>query len=125
MPESNIGFIHACEAANIPIVNELNTGNGTGVKQGTGCLDSRYRRSSSYDGFYKRAADRPNLAVLHDAPVTQILTSNINGNVTANGVVFIDEPTGLIHSVKARKEVILSMGAFHSPQLLMISVRIW
>ncbi|PVH99999.1 GMC oxidoreductase [Periconia macrospinosa] len=121
VPQSNIGFIHACEAANIPIVNDLNTGNGTGVKQGTGCLDGRYRRSSSYDSFYKQSTGRPNLAVLHDAPITKILTSTSNGSVTADGVIFIDEPTGRIRSVKARKEVILSMGAFHSPQLLMVS----
>ena len=40
----------------------------------------------------------------------------------ASGVVFVDEPTGRVHVVKARKEVIVSMGAFHSPQLMMVSV---
>ena len=52
-----------------------------------------------------------------------------NGNGTegsqeprASGVTFVDEPTGRVHVVKARKEVIVSMGAFHSPQLMMVSV---
>ncbi|KAL9106549.1 MAG: hypothetical protein Q9227_008464 [Pyrenula ochraceoflavens] len=121
VPDSNIGFIQALEAANVPIVNELNTGNNTGVKQGTGCLDSRFRRSSSYDSFYRQAANRTNLNVLHYAPIQSIVTSQKNGSIVATGVVFIDEPTGLEHTVTACKEVILSMGAFHSPQLLMLS----
>jgi choline dehydrogenase-like flavoprotein len=122
VPETNIGFIKACQAANIPIVHELNTGNGTGVKQGTGCMDSQYRRSSSYDSYYKRALGRPNLSVLHDAYVSEIVTSTDSGSPRADGVFFKDGPTGLFHTVTARKEVIVSMGAFHTPQLLMISV---
>ncbi|KAF1817457.1 choline dehydrogenase [Eremomyces bilateralis CBS 781.70] len=121
VPPSGVGFIRACKSANIPIVEELNNGNGTGVKQGTGNLDARYRRSSSYDSFYQQAANRSNLNVLHYAPVTQIVTETGARNPKAKGAVFIDEETGLIHKVMARKEVILSMGVFHSPQLLMLS----
>jgi choline dehydrogenase len=118
-----VGFIKACGVINVPIVEELNNGNNTGVKQGTGCLDSRYRRSSSFDSYYKQATNRLNLDVLHDAPVQSILfTNNATGTPTANGVVFMDGPTGLVHNVAAKKEVILSLGAFHSPQLLMVSV---
>lgn len=122
VPPSNVGFIQACEAVNIPIVNELNNGNNTGVKQGTGCLDHRFRRSSSWDSFGKQARGRKNLDILHDATV-QNLQFDISGpEPRATGVVFVDERTGLVRSVKARKEVVLSMGAFHSPQLLMVSV---
>ncbi|KAK2805318.1 hypothetical protein FQN50_006219 [Emmonsiellopsis sp. PD_5] len=121
VPESCVGFIKACEAANIPIVEDQNMGNSTGVKQGTGNLDSQYQRSSAYDSFYKQAAGRPNLRVLHDAPVRKLVTSNNGGPIIATGVVFIDQSTSLFHTVNARKEVILSMGAFHTPQLLMIS----
>ncbi|KAG5294977.1 glucose-methanol-choline oxidoreductase:GMC oxidoreductase [Histoplasma ohiense] len=121
VPESGIAFIQACEAANIPIVNELNSGNNTGVKQGTGCLDSTYRRSSSYDAFYKQAAKRTNLVVLHHAPVFHIITEKTNDSIAATGVVFTDQSTGRSRSVKARKEVILSLGAFQTPQLLMLS----
>lgn len=85
-------------------------------------MDARYHRSSSYDSFYKQAANRPNLDVLHDAPVTQLVTETRHGKPKATGAIFMDEESGLIHQVKARKEVILSMGAFHSPQLLMVSV---
>lgn len=122
VPDSNVGFIQACEAVNIPIVKDLNTGNNTGVKQGTGCLDSQFRRSSGYDSYVKQALGRPNLDVLDSAPAQSLLFSNNNGTVTATGVIFVDESTGLVHEVKARKEVIVAMGAFQSPQFLIINV---
>lgn len=123
IPDSNVGFIKACKAVNIAIVEELNNGNNTGVKQGTGCLDSRCRRSSSYNSFYKKTANRSNLDVLHYARVQSLqFVKNSTGAPTASGFVFIDEPTGLIHTVKAKKEVIIKMGALHSPQSLMVSV---
>ncbi|KAH8892594.1 glucose-methanol-choline oxidoreductase [Thozetella sp. PMI_491] len=122
VPGSSVGFIKAAEAANVPIVNELNAGNGTGVKQGTACLTSKYRRSSAYDSYYKRSVDRPNLDVLHDAPVQKILFSkNATGTPVATGIVFIDQWTGLYRTVSAKKEVLVTLGSFQSPQLLMVS----
>ncbi|KAI9049237.1 hypothetical protein LZ554_007084 [Drepanopeziza brunnea f. sp. 'monogermtubi'] len=121
VPPSNVGFIKACEAANIPIVEELNNGNNTGVKQGTGCLDHRFRRSSSWDSFGKQAKDRSNLDILFYAPVQSLQLDKGGAEPKATGVVFVDERTGLVHTVKASKEIVLSMGAFHSPQLLMVS----
>ncbi|EXJ75969.1 uncharacterized protein A1O5_00477 [Cladophialophora psammophila CBS 110553] len=122
VPDSNVGFIRAGEAIGIPIVNELNNGNNTGVKQGTGCFDSRLRRSSSYDAFYKPVQNRTSLDVLHYASVTSIqFTKGSNGASRATGVSFTDQPTGQFITVNATKEVIVAMGAFNSPQLLMIS----
>ncbi|KAH7061459.1 glucose-methanol-choline oxidoreductase [Macrophomina phaseolina] len=121
VPETGPAFIRACEAANIPIVNELNTGVGVGVKQGTGTLTKEYRRSSSFDSFYRQAQNRSNLDVLFYAPVSQILTDDSSGTPAAYGVQFVDQSTSLVHQVNASKEVIVSMGAFHSPQLLMVS----
>ncbi|KAK7730712.1 hypothetical protein SLS57_001543 [Botryosphaeria dothidea] len=121
VPETGPAFVKACEAANIPIVEELNNGNGVGVKQGTGTLTKELRRSSSYDSFYKQAQGRPNLDVLFYAPVTKIMTDNSTGATVAYGVSFIDQKTSLVHQVNATNEVIVSMGAFHSPQLLMVS----
>ncbi|KIX06072.1 uncharacterized protein Z518_04046 [Rhinocladiella mackenziei CBS 650.93] len=122
VPASNIGFIEACEAINVPIVDELNNGNNTGVKQGTGCLDPQFRRSSSYDSFYQQARNRTNLDVLHYATVNSIqFEQGANGSTRATGISFTDQPTALVHTANATKEVILSMGAFNTPQLLMIS----
>ncbi|KAF2021356.1 GMC oxidoreductase [Aaosphaeria arxii CBS 175.79] len=132
VPPSTNGFIVAAsEAANIPIVEDLNTGNAFGIKHGTATLNERLRRSSSYDGFYQQAKNRTNLRVLHYAPVTGIIfgdppqnsTSPTNGtaNPRAIGVSYIEQETGLVKQARARNEVIVSMGAFHSPQLLMVS----
>ena len=41
VPNSNVGFICASEAIGIPLVNELNSGNNTGVKHGTGLFNHR------------------------------------------------------------------------------------
>jgi choline dehydrogenase len=45
-----------------------------------------------------------------------------NGTSMANGITFTDQPTGQFITVSASKEVIVSMGAFNTPQLMMISV---
>ncbi|KAF2677623.1 GMC oxidoreductase [Lentithecium fluviatile CBS 122367] len=141
VPESTKGFVVACsEAVGIPIVQDLNLGDSVGVKHGTATLNAALRRSSSYDGFYQQARNRTNLRVLHDAPVTGIAFSDpssdntaMNGNHTmsengtssalpkAVGVSYIDQRTGFVRQARARKEVIVSMGAFQSPQLLMVS----
>lgn len=123
VPPSTNGFIVACsEAANIPIVEDLNTGDGVGVKHGTTTTNSQLRRSSSYDSFYQQARNRTNLRVLHDAPVTGIVMSNNSSKPRALGVSYINQRTGFVSKARARSEVIVSLGAFHSPQLLMVSV---
>ncbi|KAF1994984.1 GMC oxidoreductase [Amniculicola lignicola CBS 123094] len=122
--DSTNSFVLATsEAANIPIVNDLNTGNGVGIKLGTGTMNNRLRRSSSYDSFYQQARNRTNLRVLHSAPVTGIAFSQSqNGTAPrAIGVSYIEQATGFVRQARAWKEVIVSLGAFQSPQLLMTS----
>jgi choline dehydrogenase-like flavoprotein len=61
--------------------------------------------------------------VLYYAPVQEILSDTSGEKPKVTGVRFMDHPTGRMHQVHASKEVIVSMGAFQSPQLLMVSVR--
>ena len=120
---SNPAFIKACNEIGIPIVKDLNTGNGVGAKQGTATISNRYQRSSSYC-FYDRAKGRPNLRVMHDSPAQRLVFNRqeSNGKPRATGVVFMDNLAGKWHNVSAKKEVILALGAVQSPQLLMVSV---
>ncbi|KAF6800964.1 Pyranose dehydrogenase 1-like protein 2 [Colletotrichum sojae] len=122
VPPSGVGFVEAsAEALQIPIVEDYNTGNSTGVKQGTGHLDAKFERSSSYDSYLKEARGRKNLDVLYWAPVWKIEFDESGDKPRAKGVAFMDHPTGIVHQVAAKKEVIVSAGAFNSPQLLMVS----
>ncbi|EGY15125.1 alcohol dehydrogenase [Verticillium dahliae VdLs.17] len=121
VPPTGIAFMHACEAANIPIVHDYNTGNSTGVKQGTATLDANLLRSSSYDGYLKKVINRTNLDVLYYAPVQRLLWDTEGEKPRATGVQFLDHPSGRMYQVHAAKEVVVSMGAFQTPQLLMVS----
>lgn len=125
VPPSTDAFIVACSvAADIPVVEDLNLGDGIGIKHGTATVNSRLRRSSSYDSFYQQARNRTNLRVVHDAPVTGIVMSRSENSTQprAIGVSYINQRTGFVSQARARNEVIVSMGAFHSAQLLMVSV---
>lgn len=131
VPPSTDAFIQACsKTLDIPIVQDLNVGDGFGIKHGTATLNSMLRRSSSYNSFYRQARNRTNLRVLHDAPVTGIVMSSRPENATnsitqprALGVSYINQRTGFVSQARAHNEVIVSMGTFHSPQLLMVSVK--
>lgn len=63
---------------------------------------------------------------MHDSPVQKVLFDQPKGNANprATAVVFIDHFTGVFRVVSVKKEVILTLGAIQSPQLLMVSVRL-
>lgn len=72
------------------------------------------RRFSAYDAYLKPAMRRPNLEIISDAHVTKI---NIDGG-RATGVVLRRDSKEQSYPGGA---VVLSAGAFGSPQLLMLS----
>ena len=73
------------------------------------------RRVSTAEAFLKPIRHRANLTVMTDTPVRRIL---LDGS-RAVGVEF-DRPTH-VQEVRARREIILTAGAYNSPQLLMLS----
>ncbi|KAF2102580.1 GMC oxidoreductase [Rhizodiscina lignyota] len=122
IPKSNVPFIKACnESVHTPILHDLNSGDNRGVKQGTMTFDANFMRSSSYDSYYMRAKDRPNLTTLIRAPVLNVNFEGEGEDLTAVGITFLDESSGLVSNITAKREVILSAGAFHSPALMMVS----
>ncbi|KAI9852918.1 MAG: hypothetical protein M1838_003712 [Thelocarpon superellum] len=79
-------------------------------------------RSFATTGYYKPNAHRPNLKVLTGALVTKVrfaTPSSKGAPLVATGVDFT--VNGTLHTVKAKKEVILSAGVTQSPQLLELS----
>ena len=72
-------------------------------------------RCSSADAFLHPIKHRKNLTILTEAQVARILFDGKR----ASGVSYRKD--GMVHAVKARREVILSAGAIQSPQLLQLS----
>jgi choline dehydrogenase len=108
-------FVEACKQSGIPENKDYNGAKQEGaaifqftIKDG--------KRHSAATAFLKPALSRPNLTVITRAMAKQIL---IEGN-KATGVEYIIG-NNRTQSVRASKEIILSAGAFQSPQLLMLS----
>lgn len=74
-------------------------------------------RHSAFRAFIEPIVDRPNLHIMLGTRVTKVLINP--ATKSAFGIECIRNRRRLL--IKARKEVILSAGAFHSPQLLMLS----
>ncbi|WP_049104131.1 GMC family oxidoreductase, partial [Burkholderia cenocepacia] len=106
-------FIQAAHAAGYPLNDDFNgaTQEGVGFYQVTHRDGSRCSVARAY--IYGR--NRPNLHVLTDATVLRV---GFDGK-RAVGVVV--SRNGRVETLGARAEVILSAGAFNSPQLLMCS----
>lgn len=72
-------------------------------------------RSSSQASFLEQAISHTDIIVYTQAQATKILFDS----AVANGVAVTTQ--GVSYTISARKEVIVSAGVFHSPQLLMLS----
>ncbi|KAI9751373.1 MAG: hypothetical protein M4579_006096 [Chaenotheca gracillima] len=73
-------------------------------------------RESSETAYLQPALSRSNLIVYHSTLAKKILFDNDN---VATGVAV--DTAGKTYTLSAKKEVLLSAGAFQSPQLLMVS----
>lgn len=73
------------------------------------------RRCSAADAFLRPAMARPNLKVITGALCRRVVMDGRQ----ATGVEI--ERQGRVETIAARREVILSAGAYHSPKLLMLS----
>ncbi|HEX3505691.1 MAG TPA: choline dehydrogenase [Xanthobacteraceae bacterium] len=107
-------FIEAAAQAGYPRNDDFNgaTQEGAGYFQLT---TKNGRRWSTAVGYLRPANKRPNLAVVSDAHATRVLFSGRR----AIGVEY--RQGGVTHTAFADGEVILSGGAFNSPQLLQLS----
>lgn len=78
-------------------------------------IDARGRRASTAAAYLRPALRRPNLTVLTHAQARRVIFEHGH----AVGIDY--HRHGVAGEVRARKEVILSGGAYNSPQLLMLS----
>lgn len=107
--------IRACQQMGLPYTNDFNgsTQEGVGFYQTT---TKNGARASSSKTYLKLVINNPNLTVLTDALVHRV---TMDGTV-ASGIEFSIKG-GKTVEVAARKEVILSSGAFGSPKVLLLS----
>ena len=108
------GFIKACKKYGIPENDDYNgvTQNGVGVAQST-IKDGK--RHSSASAFLKPVLNRPNLKAITHAKVCKIILKGKE----ATGLEYLKGSNKF--QVNVEKEIIVSAGAFQSPQILMLS----
>ncbi len=100
-------------AIGIPKIADMNTGNLMGHTWVTSTIDpDKQKRSSSQTAFYDTAKGRRNLKMHQLTRARRIVFEG-------NRAVGVEVASGATY--RARREVIVSAGAFQSPQLLMVS----
>ncbi len=111
-----LAFLEACAGAQVPLTADFNgaTQEGAGLYQVTQFHSGPHvgERCSTAAAYLRPVAGRPNLTVLTRAQVARVTVED--GRAT--GVVLRGGKR-----IAARREVILSAGAFGSPQLLLLS----
>jgi choline dehydrogenase len=110
-------FVQAAAQAGYPVTRDFNgyQQEGAGAYHLTIKNGQRWSSASAY--LRGVVGSRPNLAVISNAHATRVL---IEGG-KAVGVEFAAAPGQPLTHVRADREVILSAGAFQSPQLLLLS----
>ncbi|KAG2125497.1 alcohol oxidase [Suillus clintonianus] len=113
-------FRKAMEVYNVPTIQDSFSGAPRGTSPSLSTLDpSTHRRSYATNMYYQPVAGRTNLKVLVEAYVTEIVTTNLNGLITATGVKFVKSDN--TYTANVAGEVCLTAGAIMSPQILEMS----
>lgn len=114
-PPIHDSFISSAQQAGFPFNNDFNGKyqEGIGYYQVT---QINGQRCSAAKAFLTPNLNRSNLTVITDAQVQKLL---IDENKVATGVCYKTKEK--YQNIIAKKEVLLSAGAFNSPQLMMLS----
>jgi len=116
-------FLEACHNAGLERSPDLNTEKGTlGSSKTMTFIDPKGRRVTTESAYLTpEVLARPNLVIATRAQVTRIVFETTEDKAPrAVGVQFKDR-NGELFEVKAKKEVVISAGAIHTPQILMLS----
>ncbi len=108
-------FLAAAREMGLPVTEDFIGEVSEGVGLSDFNVDRRGRRVSAYDAFLHPIRSRRSLRIESGAQVLRIIVEQGR----AVGVEHLQH--GEKHIVRARREVILSAGAIHSPHLLLLS----
>jgi len=103
-----------------PTLEDMASGALIGAQYVTQVVAPDMTRSSSQASYlsYALASNRQNLIVYPRTLAKHII---FDSNLTATGVAVLSTIGQIPYTISARREVIISGGAIHSPQLLMVS----
>lgn len=113
-PKARQAFVRAGQQAGFPHSPDFNGADQEGVGSFQVTQKSG-RRFSVAEAYLRPIRNRQNLTILSNTQVMKLVVANKH----CSGVEI--RHRGSCQFIRARKEVILSAGAFHSPQLLMLS----
>ncbi|EPQ26955.1 uncharacterized protein PFL1_05590 [Pseudozyma flocculosa PF-1] len=111
----------------VETVRGHNGGSINGVQYATCTIEARGGQRSTSRAFYDQIKGRPNIRIFTQARASRIIFDTGGARPRASQVVFEDRSglfgvlAGRDATVTARREVVLSAGAFQSPHLLMLS----
>jgi choline dehydrogenase len=108
-------FLQAGQELQLPLNDNFNGASIEGVGYYHHSICARGKRMSSARAWLEPARKRPNFTLECEAHVTGLVLEGRR----VTGVAY--RKHGQPHQVAARREVIVSAGAIHSPQLLMVS----
>ncbi|KAG6811201.1 hypothetical protein H0H92_008563 [Tricholoma furcatifolium] len=111
-------WVESVNSLGIKANPDSSDGDNTGVWITTTTLDSKSTRSSAGSAYYEPNQSRPNLKVIMGAHASRIITSG-KDVVVATGVEYLKD--GVLHTINATKEVIVSSGTYKTPQILELS----
>ncbi|CDS82146.1 related to Glucose dehydrogenase [acceptor] precursor [Sporisorium scitamineum] len=121
--EAQKPWFDALKSLGIANVSDGLSGNNSGFWVSPVTIDTKKGvRSYSANAYFAPNASRNNLKVITGAHASKILFADArspNGDLVASGVEFVVD--GQKHTVKARKQVVVSGGTVHSPHLLELS----
>lgn len=121
--EAQKPWFEAFKSLGLANVSDGLSGSNSGFWVSPVTIDSKKSiRSYSANAHYAPNANRENLKVITGAHASKIVfedAKSANGELVASGVEFIVD--GTTHTVKARKEVVVSGGTINSPHLLELS----
>ncbi|KAK2751095.1 hypothetical protein FQN57_000170 [Myotisia sp. PD_48] len=95
------------------------SGSNAGAWTTVAAVDQKQTRSYAFSAYYLPVANRPNLFLLTEALVQRVILDQKDTQWRATGVQFTHK--GIVSSIKASKEVIVSAGSIQSPQILELS----
>ena len=107
-------FLDATDALQLPRCDDFNGPKPEGFGKRQGTMRDGYRESTA-TAFLRPARDRQNLTILTEALVRRVVIEN--GRATGVEI----ERDGKVQTIAAKREIVLSGGAYGSPQILLLS----